>query len=284
MLLPKFPSNGKYAPQDIERCTWLYYKLRNSDKSSQQLDLAIIEVIPAVLRCWSFSRWFFLRYLDTVGLHLRLRLMCPIAELQNVEDSIASVFHHWTGQIEKDVYVQDAENFGQQGVLVAEALFQASSEVATSTLIGEREGHCSRKTLAPIFMQCIADTFVRKAAHTWFWERYAGYWLNEKSGRSASSLRSLFDSKADELTSRRISVVTPLRDLSQTDRDRVEHWRGALQESANRFAELKERPARRRSHLAFHFIHLMNNRLGIRPMAESYLASLMARQRMSFGL
>lgn len=272
---------------------WLYYKLRTASGTSREIERVITDVVPEIVRSSSFERWFFLRYSDTGGLHLRLRLMARAAEQAAAVSSVDSALRKWTDGIDTaglsistvdvDTYEPETWKFGERGILIAEAVFQASSEAALHTLAGEREGRCSRKTLAPIYMKCVADAFVSEESHSMFWERYASYWLDGKPDQS-EAWRRLFHSKADELRARGVPVLGAMSGFPGPERECIERWSAALREAAGHFAELQEEQARRRSDLAFHFVHLMSNRLGVRPVAESYFATLLARQEAETAL
>ena len=69
-------------------------------------------------------------------------------------------------------------------------------------------------------------------------------------------------------------MLTPDADLPEAALRHVSAWRQAVENGSLAYSKLKDQPAPRGIELASHFIHLMNNRLGIMPVEESYFATL----------
>src|SRR5262249_38623548 len=102
-------------------------------------------------------------------------------------------------------YEPEVAKFGARGISMAERLFQLSSEIAMATLLDERGGGCSRKTLVPIFMEAVREAFVPSGGMS-FWAEYSNYWL-QVSGGSIDEWRLRFSAKARDLKSRGIPII-----------------------------------------------------------------------------
>jgi thiopeptide-type bacteriocin biosynthesis protein len=281
--------------------SWLYYKLYVGS-SVGGLDYLITEMLPRVCRHNDLERWYFLRYLDEGGLHLRLRLkpsdgdanfrqiVSPIIEeaLRRLPCARLPIYrpviyrpvagHPPRSSVIRAVetnYEPEVATFGAKGISVAERLFEVSSEVALAVLIGERAERCSRKTLVPILMQAVCNAFLSKPGAS-FWGRYSDYWL-QVSGESADEWRPRFDGKVRDLKACGIPVLTPNAALSDDARDAVRTWHVGLSQAASAFGRLQESACLGSSALAFAFIHLMNSRLGISPIEEAYFSALLQR-------
>jgi len=282
---------------------WLYYKIYVGNIAGG-LDHLITGTLPKLCCRGDIERWFFIRYLDEGGLHLRLRLkpcdgagdlrpmLHPILEealraLPRVPPPFYRpvISRPVAGALRRGGLIRTVEseyepevgNFGEQGISVAEALFQLSSEVAMAVLIGERADLCSRKTLAPILMKAVFDAFLPHADLS-FWRRYSRYWL-QITGESAQEWEPRFQGKARDLRTRGVPVLMPDAALTVQARDAVHAWCTGLSRGASDFETLQEPMRMEWPALASTFIHLMNSRLGIVPIEEAYLSALLNRNR-----
>ncbi|HLJ33550.1 MAG TPA: lantibiotic dehydratase, partial [Ktedonobacteraceae bacterium] len=143
---------------------WLYFKIYPS--RSDQLDEVIRCIVsPSVALArdmWNLERWFFIRYMDQRGWHIRLRLRGPLEGHQQVRQEIEHMIDRMLPLLthEKQYRIlpaylspplQDAkpgyslaqyqpeyEKYGgRTGVLIAERLFDASSELAIQAVMQE---------------------------------------------------------------------------------------------------------------------------------------------------
>lgn len=277
---------------------WVYLKLY-AGLASDRLEWFLTEVTPRVIDHAGWDRWFFLRYIDETGLHLRLRLRAApgtAAELVRAvhpvcEDGLlalaaqpASTYRPLvtTGGVAPaprsfvgvvpDVYEPEYDKFGGgAGVAIAEQAFQASSEIALAILRDERLLDRPRKTLLPSLMCAAIDAFAPRADHVEFWRRYAEFWLHEL-GAGAFSWRERFVAKSYALADAGESVVTPDADLPVESRGHLTRWRDALADAARAYRGVPNTSA---PLLASQFVHLMNNRLGCHALDEAYLATLL---------
>ena len=286
--------------------TWLYYKiyLGSSASETESFTLAVLQRISNLA---AIERWHFLHYTDTGGAHVRLRLQTAgdVSGLQRAVDSIlgevlaerpalppspyrpmilpsAAARHVHalipgqvpSARVELERYEPDIEAFGHAGVTLAEELFWSSSKTALRILMDERERRYSRKTVAPRLMKSVGDAFVGGADPT-VWSAYATYWL-DCSPRRGGGWRPRFAAKGRELGAQGVSVLVRDEDLPRPAADIVDAWQRSVAAAAAAFRTVGDEPAPRPVDLAFHFIHLMNNRLGLTPLEEAYLATLIA--------
>jgi thiopeptide-type bacteriocin biosynthesis protein len=264
-----------------DKVSWLYFRIYPPNRFA--LDELVRHGIPKILKSQVFRSWFFIRYRDASGLHLRLRLCVPTDEETMVQDTVeailrdgmpsqvaqgtASALHY-----EIDRYVPELRYFGERGIYVAEQLFQISSETAISILEIEAKGFWTRRRAAPILMRHVHETFAPREHETSFWTQYAAHWFKlwhgteEPVRRQASLRRERYCSNQDAWKSQAVIQNT------------VNRWRRATERAAVDYAALDEVEAKRTRNLAFQFIHLMNNRLGIYPLEEAGIATLLAEQ------
>ncbi len=278
---------------------WLYYKIYVGYISGG-LEYLITETLPKICGREGIELWFFLRYSDEGGAHLRVRLKAydsasNLREVLNpiIEEALSTLpriplsFYrpvisqplvgalsrgHVIRVIESK-YEPEATVFGTQGIFVAEQLFHLSSEITMTVLIDERTNLCSRKTLVPIFMAAVREAFVPTADQS-FWTNYSRYWLSV-NGESIDEWQPRFNGKVNELKARCVPVLMPDQSLPEKTRHAVHTWRKALSHAAAEFNALQELEHLESSTLAYSFMHLMNNRLGITPIEEAYFAALL---------
>lgn len=146
-LRKKATSEKNYSPYSaidsltrikIPLCEWIFAKLYISkDHESQFLVDYLNPFIQHLTAQSGIEKWFFIRYRDPIGTHLRIRL-------KTTENGAFKAFSQWTesqllqGHI-KDivfaVYDREVERYGGEALIDdCETLFQADSEVVLSLL------------------------------------------------------------------------------------------------------------------------------------------------------
>jgi len=286
---------------------WIYLKLYLG-QAVNKLDVLILETVPKILALEHFERWFFLRYLDEKGPHLRLRFKVPARHVARLTPSIRALCEvgieemlrvapaayrpmvlppgfdaqrspsiDATVGIVADTYEPELEKFGGlRGMPIAEEVFENSSRVALDILGDEARALYSRKTITPCLMDVVRDVFVPVEEAQRFWRNYSVYWLGGET-TAAEDWRTRFFEKGTQLSERQIPVVWPA-DLPARATSLTEQWRRHLRRAARAFARLEDLGAATPDTLAFHFIHLMNNRLGLVSLEEAYLAALLEQR------
>ena len=87
-----------------------------------------------------------------------------------------------------------------------------------------------------------------------------------------------FNRKIDQLRADRVPIVREAENLEPAERRIMEQWETLLWETERRYrTETGDFDQAQRQKLAFNFFHLMNNRLGLGPLDEAYIANLVAR-------
>jgi thiopeptide-type bacteriocin biosynthesis protein len=297
-------SNGADAAGVAE---WIYLKLYLG-QAYDKFDGLILEVVPKILLLEQFERWFFLRYLDEKGVHLRLRFQVRAGNSARLAEPIRSICEKGLEEVVRlppadyrpmvlppgydaqrnpstaatvgiviDAYEPELEKFGgARGMPIAEEIFEASSRIAVAILRDEREAQYSRKTIAPCLMSVIHDAFAPSEGAPRFWRKYSFYWLGGET-MAAEDWRTRFFEKGMRLREDGIPVIWPA-DLSPRATQLTEDWRQELQRAAKAYARIEDLGEVTTDILAFNFTHLMNNRLGLISMEEAYLAALLEQR------
>lgn len=286
---------------------WLYFKIYVGSAGMAHLEHLVAETVPRAVGA-SAAAWFFIRYADEGGVHVRLRLR-PRGDARDAAsraervlwegvralEGVTTSSHRpivaipgtdalapWLGRtssprVERADYEPEIETFGVRGVVAAEALFEASSHVAVRLVQLERAGRADRRTLSPALMAAVPEAFCPAADAREFWTAYAHYWLARHRERVAGyRFSELFAEKARRLRERRIPAVPRDEDLPTGARALLVRWRDALRRGAAELAALE--PGLSARALSFSFVHLMNNRLGAWFLEEVYLARLLAER------
>lgn len=280
---------------------WLYYKIY-AGSAAGKIDYLLTGSVPQIACNDDVTSWFFLHHTDEGGPHLRLRLRTAAMDRVRLvvepalNDALADLpmlppnpyrptilppsLPPADGQparfngvrVELEHYEPDADSFGERGVRIAEDLFCVSSDVALQIIIDEQDHKYSRKTLAPLLMQATADAFVPDLGRQ-IWTDYASYWL-EWNPELRDQWLSRFVAKAAELRARAVPVLAADEQLPAEALEPLRAWRAATAAAATAFAAVDDWPARPSEDLTFRFCHAMNNRLGLNPIEEAYLATL----------
>jgi thiopeptide-type bacteriocin biosynthesis protein len=183
---------------------WIYLKLVHSPGPRGELTDALL--LNCVGPAWAELRdnsaangWFFLRYLDTDGFHLRLRVR-PVGDLQVAD--VRAVLARWTTVHAHPVrllvatYEPEFEKYGGvDGVCAAEEQFRVSSEFALICL-GQTTGSWgARLMLAAHAMRWVVAAITDdEASQRAAIGAYSAYWraVNPGSDQPAEELADLW--------------------------------------------------------------------------------------------
>ncbi len=287
---------------------WVYLKLYLSAQA-ERADALLADLGARMRSNPNLERWFFIRFLDEQGFHIRLRAL-PRAEareaatqrlsadctevLDHIYDYLPSTYQPMvrlpdymeieapapTGRVHfvDDAYAPEHDKFGNgRGINVAEGVFHLSSEMAQRVLADETAGAYSRKTVAPFLMEAAREAFPSVPAGE-YWSQYSLYWLGGPSP-AAQDWRERFLRKGAELAELGIDPLDPAA-LPDAARTLLADWRSGLEAAAAAYERLPAGERGRADVLSLNFGHLMMNRIGIATLEESYLAALLeARER-----
>ncbi|SEK89348.1 thiopeptide-type bacteriocin biosynthesis protein [Streptacidiphilus jiangxiensis] len=263
---------------------WLYYRIHvdaadAGDRLLREVVSPVIGQLSAGLPEDSRFRWFFLRFADPSGLHIRLRLNASRHSLGEVERTLDAALSAAARQetpicdsYRKYLYAPEGWKFGAgAGIRHAEELFQAGSEMALEVLA--EPGPASRVDYGAAHLLMMVGA-LPPAQQASFLHQYAWYWSGGPTRRPGMAPRG-----------------GPLhRDRSAGELERLlAGARRALDAPAGGLALLRYghrvRKAMRASgrspiprsdyFLLFHHLHLTNNRIGVFPAAESALARML---------
>ncbi|MFB9903692.1 thiopeptide-type bacteriocin biosynthesis protein [Allokutzneria oryzae] len=228
--------------------------------------------------------WYFIRYVDPTGVHVRLRIRAhpdaldglahrsgPLHELADSADPSPSATVHrrlipeagtldvsGPPGVRLDVYEPELDKYGTDHLPDAERCFQESSELMLDLDTTTKPATGARAALAVHLMRQAANAVLTDAEIRDFWPYHRAYWGN--------SLRPLRLTK-EALRSRLAVVTRAMEDTPPADGelDRLGSWSDAL---ARR---IHAAGPSRRVHLFFHHLHMSMNRLGYLPAEEAML-------------
>ena len=295
------------AADPLGLAEWIYVKLYLG-QAIDKFDGLILETIPKILALERFERWFFLRYIDDKGVHLRLRFKVPAGNAARLTAPIYALCEKGLTEMTRlppadyrpmvfpagfdaerrpsadaavgivaDSYEPELEKFGgARGMPIAEEIFEASSRIALAILGDEAKGQYSRKTIAPCLMNVVHDAFAPSEGAERFWRDYSFYWLGGET-MAAEDWRMRFFEKGTRLREQQIPCVS-LADLPAGARRLTDQWREQLQRASTAYAQIEDLGQVTTDILAFNFTHLMNNRLGLISLEEAYLAALLEQR------
>ncbi|MEV7022449.1 thiopeptide-type bacteriocin biosynthesis protein [Kitasatospora sp. NPDC093558] len=278
------------------RQDWLYYRVYVA--SIPEIRRLVEEVVTPAVREFAAEdpdlHWFFLQYVDLIGLQLRLRLRGTPARLARYERALDPAFDSALDALAADandppgpfpprrtvvkrLYEPEYAKFGgPDGVALAERLMRRGSEAA---LLCAGPRHRARRTTIAAAHTHLVTAHLPATQRTAFLHQYAWYWAG-RGRRDAPSPRALprlapGDAQAvrrAEVLHGRVGDVLADRELGPV-----------LGSYADDFWRLVgEAGLARPDYLtAFHHIHLMNNRLGVVPGEEYQIARLLWLHRIA---
>lgn len=307
------PSHGSEKPAhhvQHRSDNWLYVKIY--PPCSDQIDGVIRQIVGPIVNMarerQELKRWFFIRYMDARGWHVRFRLQGSAEmrnELQAGIDHLAQrvllqVEHNGPRHLlpasyapppavarpgpgyELARYEPEYEKYGgNAGVAIAEQLFEASSEVALQAM--EVEKGVNRMLLSLCLMKLLVnEVFHEPEARKSFWDQYLWYWSGQDR-QGAAELRASFLRGAQ---SRRITLARQLPTFCASPQVRrlINQYRVAIVNTIDALATAGNGVSEPASGLCFDYMHMNNNRLGVLTLEESYLVALLLEVNDTFEI
>lgn len=225
------------------------------------------------------SVWFFLRYLDATGLHIRIRVHGEAAKLCELEGQLRQQLAYWhadhpeeVSYLRRAIYVPEWRKWGgSTGVRRAEQVFTASSRLALST---PQQCWNHRFGLALSVMRAGIDLLPvqQRASFTY---HYAWFWAGGDSPGLPVTREAV--RRGARVAQGRLAeeILLWAREPGEW-RHLKDHYLDALAGDLASF----DHPAQR----LFNHLHLTANRLGISPRDEALLAELLRIPQFSTDL
>lgn len=247
-----------------------------------------------------FRGWFFVRYIDQRGPHIRLRLQGSARMRHELATAVGALIesrlpqlppghtrrqiltnphqpplpvsaHGYTLETYQPEYVKYG---GHAGVEIAERLFEASSEITLRALALEQPASLDPLLLAAAFAESgLSKTHPEASARERFLRRYLWYWSGQNRP-GANDIRLSLEREVERRlaeTSQDLAALTANAML----RGLVDEYGRAFDDTLSSLAQAAGHVLAQPGHLCFDYIHMNNNRLGILPVEEAYLAALL---------
>lgn len=217
----------------------------------------------------SRTRWFFIRYLDSTGLHVRIRICGQQHVLQEIESALRSTIGNWCAQGHGQInYICRAMYFpefakwgGIGGVRRAEKVFAASSRFA----LAMPATYWDRRYGLALLLMYRGVGMLPSDERLSFIYNYAWYWYGG-SDPSAPRIRDAVRKGAQRAASHLEKQMTAWESAEGRWQELMEAYIKELGEDLLR--------ASHPSHRLFNHAHLTSNRLGVSPRDEALLAEV----------
>lgn len=291
--------------EKIKMHEWLYYKIYSESKD--HFDMMIKEIVAPACKVLVQhkiypAKWFFIRYVDYTGFHLRVRFKISTQDLDQATQVLECYFSEIiafvlkkdvvpqrslipiqqdhikmnverSGTIELAVYEPEISKYGGiVGVEKAEPIFQHSSELVINWIEDIMVGQIDRYMLGLAIMRLQLDTLFLhdEKDELQFLRHYLFYWTGANHSSSGQQLAKKFL----ELTTKKVKVIeSNMIELLPI----VNHTYISLVASTTE--QVLNISKKSKAELLFHYIHMMNNRLGITPLEEAYLAAILINMK-----
>lgn len=278
--------------------SWLYVQIFAG--STGREDWVVTDVVGPALE-WldpTAGRWFFLRYFDERGPHVRLRVRLalepglvfqrrldqhlqrvlprcqslpapPLKRLVRTPPYLAPTGRH-VG-FNYAVYEPEVDKYGgRHGVACAEGMFQTSSEVAVELLRAGIGDAVDRAGLSIHLMECLVRGCLPEDRREPFWRSYVDHWSGGATARGRD-------------VRRRVGAALDTRGAVLSES--AERWRATdvaidagkrLQAGMSMALEasLRSPGSPSAEELMLQHLHLTNNRLGVIPVEEALFGSV----------
>jgi thiopeptide-type bacteriocin biosynthesis protein len=263
---------------------WLYYRFYPGayERLDDVLRACVAPAVELARALGTVDHWFFIRYLDGRGPHVRLRFAASPHQLAVLEDELEQRFIAALDDLDsgasagpfvgfdQSIYEPETAKYGgDAGLELSYPLFESSSELALAAVLAGWSA--DRFSLGLLLMREAVARVVAEADRAHFLRAYKQHWcaqgvaasgpLVQRVERTAAARGAAVRQRAAVLAAEpptRRPVGRYLRELTATF---------ACPERAAASADDED--------LLFNYIHLMNNRLGIRPWEEAVLAQVL---------
>lgn len=280
---------------------WVFYSIYIS--KTDYLESIITNIVtPAIQKLRNnvqVHKWFFIRYVDLQGPHIRLRCLVNDKDVAEAEGIIEGLIQGKLSKIadqplpkmkrllpvkmdssefetcfQQEDYEPEYEKYGGHlGVEIAETIFESSSELAISFFDHAYFSDNDRFDLALLLMKITAEqASLSDTEKMVLWEKMLHYW----SGADYSEDNS-YKINLKTAAKKRVDVISRVVTKTSSDslvKNLIEGYRSTL-DLAFKNIKTTKKIKLSSSHLAFHYIHMMNNRLGVWPIEEAYLGALL---------
>jgi thiopeptide-type bacteriocin biosynthesis protein len=264
---------------------WLYYKiLHTPGERGETTDSLLLDCIrPAMehVRAASLAElWFFLRYVDADGFHVRLRLRCD-GSAENEAHITDDLRHRLDWQplpveIISATYQPEIVKYGGvDGLATVERQFAVSSDYALECIEKTINRSAARLLVAAQTMQwTIAELTPRPTAQRVAIRAYADYWrrlVHERSGGPRivdPRLAQLWESLQD----------TGVGLIHELELDEAEQrWRSGTREAITKLVRLHDEGTLQVDpvSIGLNLAHTFNNRLGLTVYSELIVTDLL---------
>ncbi|ANB62154.1 thiopeptide-type bacteriocin biosynthesis protein [Anoxybacteroides amylolyticum] len=279
---------------------WVYYNIYPSNSSL--MDFVVEDIVRnaylEVGKITEISKWFFIRYQDHSGTHVRLRFLVSVQSVNEVIEILEKLFeeklskisritqyepkrlvpikssqHFNNGQesrFELALYEPEIDKYGgETGLSISEELFQYSSEICLDVTPGIIDGTLDRFIIGLKYMnESLQANFEHTDAILDFLEKYIAYW----SGEHYSSIGTIYKKNFIQSAKKRVALTKNIIEQGY-HRMNFKNYANSLKSVIDRISAVNGE--KKTSDLLFHYMHMMNNRLGIWPIEEAYLAALL---------
>lgn len=301
MVSPMNSDNSNPLEKDAGK-VWIYYKLLLG-KYIWAFDFLVVEVAklsedPRVVD------WFFIRYVDEDGPHMRLRFKVKSEDAKAFDREVYPLLHEMTSHLtgtpfqaqprlvnlapadavaefdgnfiigaKREDYKPETDVYGgEAGVQIAEDMFRVSSEIAVDLIREDLGGAQCRKELCPALMLAAIENFAIEKSPANFLDYYVSYW--GASTFVSGSYLETFHENCAQLLANQVQIVRADADYSALESACLQKLRGGLKVAHKRYREMAHVSDVLLERVVFYFIHLMNNRLGFTAIEEVYIALL----------
>ncbi|MDO7907923.1 thiopeptide-type bacteriocin biosynthesis protein [Paenibacillus sp. JX-17] len=280
---------------------WVHYHVYPG--SLVKLDNGVESVIAPVVKLlqdqYAVKQWFFIRYFDRSGAHLKLRFQVKQRELKEFLSSAESGISSHLAMIEsekplnhqrlipyrydarenipkytRNIYEPELTKYINDKYLsLSENLFCSSSELVCMLMKKINSKDINRYEWSLILTERILmGLALEREEITSFHQTNLDYWSGSPS--MSSRLREAAYHKRDVIDSMMNPQQVERTDSIQGEDAYVTQTVSILKEAEKEYGRSALR------HLLFHYSHMMNNRLGIWPIEEAYLSALMLQHKL----
>lgn len=283
---------------------WLFYSLYPGNPLF--LDNVVLDIITPLmnqLKEDDYTSWFFIRYWDQEGPHIRFRILPKDDSTSNkirnyIETNSKIKISTYSNEtvyyrkplipiptmtntstlVRQQTYIPEYGKYGGvKGIDIAEKLFHYSSEMVLQAIQKEREEELfSRSYLSIFLMEKLAKSVLKKQKKiNRFLSDYFHYWTGGDSQEGGN-----FRKKISVAVDKRINSIDNKWTKMENEFEKINFVNLHVKQfiDAIKCAKQSNEVMTTEEDLFFHYMHMMNNRLGISTSEEAYISHIIYRK------
>lgn len=241
---------------------WVQYNIYTMH--NEDLDLVLTDFVIPFLKENEVIDFFFIRYIDYFGPHIRLRFFINTSQIDQLHQTINIFYRKEKQKFDISLFLRSSlyskENWKYNNcsdIVLVEKYFVTNSKNAIS-LITSKPTMNEKKIFSLFYSIFLLNEFLNPEEVLDFLKKSFSYWIPD-----LNTQKNLFVKSEKS----KMHIVKQIESVSK-----INNYKYYVTEDVKLLKEAIGSNKKDTTDFLFHIIHMFNNRLGISPIEEAYLS------------